>query len=372
MRCKETFYRSNAKVQIINYDLGKIEPLYNLVESGYIIKLETSDSCLIGDITDIFFWKDRIFIADGYKSKSIFLYSKDGHFLKKIRKVGKGPQEYLGINQMGINYVDNCLYILDLVSMKIIFYNYFGEFIKEEKINIYTTKVHFLRSGNELFYNGFRKNPNDECNFNLFLSDTSNHILKKSFPFIGKQNAVNKMMCFQSTEDGVDFYMPLHGDTIYSIHEDTIISKYKISFGKYSVPNDFIDNYPDVKSQMKILKNDNFYQLESFFESKDFLFFNFSSKYNFLYYGAYHKKDKSLVFGNIFDLKAGLFSDFPVTQMLDNKFVTVIDGKLKKAINNYTSLVNSLNYIKKEDKGLINNMKEDDNPLILIRYLRVN
>lgn len=57
-----------------------------------VIKLETSDSSLIGSITKIIFYKNRFFILDRMISKSLFVFDINGKFIAKTRR-GRGPGE---------------------------------------------------------------------------------------------------------------------------------------------------------------------------------------------------------------------------------------------------------------------------------------
>ena len=55
------------------------------------IPLETSELCLISNVTNLVFTKDYILITD---SKELFQFSRSGKFLRKIGKLGKGPGEH--------------------------------------------------------------------------------------------------------------------------------------------------------------------------------------------------------------------------------------------------------------------------------------
>ena len=52
-----------------------------LTDSIEIIKLETSDECLIGEIKKVSFTDQFIFVSDPYVSQKIFMFDKNGKFV---------------------------------------------------------------------------------------------------------------------------------------------------------------------------------------------------------------------------------------------------------------------------------------------------
>lgn len=371
---EETFIHIYDSCEKINceWNNNNIVALNDLTDSVKIIKLETNDSCLIGEISEVIFWKDRIFIGDYFKSKSIFIFTMNGKFIKKVNKIGKAPNEYLGIHQMGFNNSDSCIFIMDLLSRKIISFNYFGEIINEESLNLYTTKVEYLKSGNKLFYNGYRKNSNEACNFNLLSVNDSNKILEKGFPFTGDKETVNNNYCFQSIRDGINFYMPQNGDTIYLIKGNRILSRYKISFGDKSIPVDFLEKYPKVKSQMKVIEKSDFFVLNSFFETANHLFFTFSEKYSSLNFAVYYKSQHKLVYGKLLDYNNKIMFDFGVNEIRGDKLITIIDPTSKMFLDKFDLKGNHSDRLNQTYLSMINNMNDVQNPLILIRVLKTN
>ena len=65
-----------------------------LTDSIEIIKLNTSDECLIGEIKQVSFTDQFIFVSDPYVSQKIFMFDKNGKFVKNIGRQGGGPGEY--------------------------------------------------------------------------------------------------------------------------------------------------------------------------------------------------------------------------------------------------------------------------------------
>lgn len=99
-----------------------------------IIKLENSDSCLLANIRKIEFEDSLIFILDDV-FKGIYIFSLDGELIKKFSKEGRGPGEYLSIDDFIIDKDANTLEFFDRMDMSIYKYR-FDNFEFIHKIDI--------------------------------------------------------------------------------------------------------------------------------------------------------------------------------------------------------------------------------------------
>lgn len=73
-----------------------------IFDSISYINLETTPSCVIGDIRKIILTNDRIYIFDAL-SNSILCFDNNGLFKSKFDNKGKGPEEYSSISDFDIN-----------------------------------------------------------------------------------------------------------------------------------------------------------------------------------------------------------------------------------------------------------------------------
>jgi hypothetical protein len=106
--------------------------IYNGI--GYI-PLETRPDILIGAIEDIQVLNDTLYILDSRSAKSIFVFTMNGKFIRRIGKVGRGPGEWTSPLSFAINETNRELYILDGNSQKIFVYSTNGVF--RFKIDLY-------------------------------------------------------------------------------------------------------------------------------------------------------------------------------------------------------------------------------------------
>jgi hypothetical protein len=99
--------------------------------SQRIIPLETNDDILMGDIKSIKVYDDTYFILDS--RNTIFRFDKDGKYLSKISRQGRGHGEYLDIRT--IDVFEDEVYVLSSFEKKILTYSFNGEFLKEINLN---------------------------------------------------------------------------------------------------------------------------------------------------------------------------------------------------------------------------------------------
>jgi len=85
----------------------------NLFKSVKIIPLETNVSCLIGMITKIEVIDDYILIMDNFIANSLYLFDREGRFIRKIGSMGQGPGEYVSISDFTIDRENKTVYLRD-------------------------------------------------------------------------------------------------------------------------------------------------------------------------------------------------------------------------------------------------------------------
>ncbi|MCK9305839.1 MAG: 6-bladed beta-propeller, partial [Bacteroidales bacterium] len=92
------------------------------------IRLETNDSSVLGNITDIFLEKGLLFIADDKDVCRIF--DSNGKYIRSINRIGRGPEEYLSIRDMYVSSKTGNIMIMDHSGV-ITEYSMYGDFIRK-------------------------------------------------------------------------------------------------------------------------------------------------------------------------------------------------------------------------------------------------
>ncbi len=86
------------------------------------IPLETNDSCLISNISNIIFDTSRIYLIDG-KSNMVHVFSNTGKYITQVGDVGSGPSEYIMPVALHVDHPKQELIVADANGTKLIYYD---------------------------------------------------------------------------------------------------------------------------------------------------------------------------------------------------------------------------------------------------------
>ncbi|MCQ2974601.1 MAG: 6-bladed beta-propeller [Bacteroidales bacterium] len=155
--------------------LGTID---NVFDSLFVIKLETNDNSIIGNLDQVLIVNDTIYIRDWTKTKNICLFDMQGHFINNIGKVGNGPYEYVSPTDMYVT--DDAVFVFDEWQHKIIKYKHDGTPIFDKKISFICNQIFPLPNGEFLFRGIDSQNYHlkDVLDHQFWLCDTSMIIRK--------------------------------------------------------------------------------------------------------------------------------------------------------------------------------------------------
>ncbi len=93
----------------------------SVIETIRYITLETNKNCLIHNIDKIIFANNQFYILDIFQ-KAIMVFDEKGNYINKLQKTGKGPGEYIGINDFDID-ADKNIVVYDNMAQKMIKYS---------------------------------------------------------------------------------------------------------------------------------------------------------------------------------------------------------------------------------------------------------
>ena len=212
--------------------------LSDIVDSLSYIKLATDTSNLIGVIDKIIPLQDRILIVDKDITQTIYIFDKSGRFIRKINKKGRGPGEYLSLNDVAVDVSNKRLIVHDDIAQKISIFTYEGEFIEKIGLDFITTSIAYLGNNKLACYCDYISNPIYSIRSkspNLILFDLQTRKTQSKLFFnntinrLGITGLINNLSCTYSN-DTVHLIMPLN-DTVYSICNNKIQPEYYVDFG---------------------------------------------------------------------------------------------------------------------------------------------
>lgn len=185
------------------------------VDSAYFVQLSSDE--LIGNITKLQIFEDRIYVLDRFSAKKVFIFDMQGKLLKVIDDQGGGPKEYIHLGDMHINEDTRELIIAD-VTGKYVHYNLNGEWLRST--SVISESYYDYPMGQDSAFNFM------VYDYSLVLSKGS-EVLKKAFPVYPIQRQVAVRDPFAKTGLGELLYIPLCCDTVYQLNRDlTYRAKY--------------------------------------------------------------------------------------------------------------------------------------------------
>ena len=108
--CKEESQSFGVvKVKIVNKDEPIKVELSDLVDSVHYTVLETSDSCLLGEIEDVKKVAGYYFVRDNF---GLYAFDDKGRFVNEISHKGNGHEEYVNLDNF---YIDESRGLVGLV-----------------------------------------------------------------------------------------------------------------------------------------------------------------------------------------------------------------------------------------------------------------
>jgi hypothetical protein len=212
-----------------------------------VIQLENTPEAMLGNVENIEFTKDYIFIK--FWMHPVLQFSRDGKFIRDVGKKGKGPGEYNACMKMSIDENSERIYIQTL-ELSMMVFNFDGEYIKTIKFPALESFTNFWIWGRDSILVSFFEplwgnepfvfiEHNEQGDT---LQTITNHLLfdeddRADRPHISPFEEQNFSYRFKNKLHLKGFY----NDTVYSYDEShKIVPKIFIDLGKHKLPNDLV------------------------------------------------------------------------------------------------------------------------------------
>jgi hypothetical protein len=123
------------------------------------VALETNSNCLIGEISRIEIFDNRIFVHDLFYTKSIFVFDAEGRFITQVGSKGDGPRSYIAANGFVIDRENRRIIVDDSNRERLVFYDADTyEYIRHRKCTVSYTNLFTFKNRYYFFSNsGFEK-----------------------------------------------------------------------------------------------------------------------------------------------------------------------------------------------------------------------
>ena len=339
------------------------------------IPLETSSRCLIDQNAHFLVCEDFYLIGEDHQDLRKF--NLDGKFIGIFANNGRGPGEYQIITNLYFDADNQNVILFDGISNRLLYYNKQGVFEKSFDLPIPASNLHHL-SGSTFIGESNYQLVMGSIHYSYFLFDSSG----KVEPLYPQKENLKSMevlvgsIFFKSGK--LAYYMPPFCDTLYQFNMSQLVRKTHFKQGKLFLPQKYIYDHRKFRNEFKRY----IFNLRAYPAYGNNVFITY-----------YHKGKPNV---GICNPEKGDLKMINLDGRLNTSILNDLDGGLEfepvynKSKNSWYKLVwvDELKSLLEEDRFLqrkikhpdkrkqlkefIENLSEEDNPVIIITKGRSN
>ena len=375
---KETVQQKTSSATIIDIDNIPFRDnlqLTDIMADYEYIPLETSDVALVGQIKNIAFDKDRIFIQDEI-IEGLHIFNGQGNFLHKMEPSGKGPEEFTEITSFTLDKKKK--HIILSTPGKIMTFDYQGNFVDGFNSTYSLARQIAYTGNNKLLAFMGPASFSDEQGFHqaVILDLKTHEVITKDIPFDVNTRLENMTGFFNNVNyaQGEAKLLSIpYKNNIWKIDSDSISVDYVIDFGENNLPENYESEYlTDPKYTSEYLRemetDEGWRKLNGggLLSNESLVYFYYSTK------GKFREVFYDLRTNKAFQVEVPLKNDLDGTSFVAHQ--GSYEDKLVSFINPATikKHVASGKITEKRIIQLAKNLKEEDNPVLrLLTFKRI-
>ena len=371
---------NGSGIDTANIDTGNIIPviipaaddkisLDSLIDAKSVkyIQLENNANGLVGRVDKVVVEDNKFFILDEL-SKGIFIFDKQGKFIRKIFHLGKKKSEYRIIRDFAVNKYAKEILIFDDFSGKLLHYNYNGDLLGVEMMDIRFRNIQILSKNVRLLATMTAKNLTfpEIKDYSFVLQRNMSDIFLKAFknsnalmnnPFIEKDHF---------SWSGKDLiYSPRFKDTIYTIDSDGVVkAKYNFVY-RGKMPKGFIDTLTVTTKYQDRIK-DFTYFMGIYQEDANYSVFRLNPPgYKYAY--CFYDKDRNHAYrlDKLYSWDANIFLFSMPVCSYGNQFITPVYGNQLVGVIRDVLLANKYKPLSNENRAILQQVTATSNPLLM-------
>ncbi|MBO5226116.1 MAG: 6-bladed beta-propeller [Parabacteroides sp.] len=329
----------------------------SIAKSTHLVPL--SSKSILGRAPKIEFLNENLILVSESQTQSINCYDKNGELKVLIQKVGQGPGEYKYLSSVHYSKLDSTIWIYDSGNKKILTYKLNGEFVQEKNVKDIIGRTISMIDEDGNFFTNQGGNGTDY----IYQINKDLEIVNKYFSFDTvltiKGKAGFSLMCNRSnTKDKYLVNIPTN-DTLFSITKNGISPLVVLQKSTHNLNVDLFNN-----GILKLPENNDFITYSHIDLCSSLLL------YRYFWQGEF--------FIQLWDIESNkligkLNLGKPIsTGNINGGFNFIFNsGKKTRLLPNYVTDNTLVFLIPAEDcVGEIENVKEEDNPVLLIIDLK--
>jgi len=369
---KENKIIDDSRAVIIKPDFSEpCKNIYPYLDTLKYVPLELTDSSMIGSIDRIAAYKGRLYIMD-MKTSSLFVYTMDGKYLFKIHSVGQGPQEYIQLDFLSIDFEQQNIVLTDLFGYWIMRYDMNGHFISRQKIPFFVEGVATIHDKGIVLYANFRDNTRHfKKEYNLYYLDSLNRIQKKYFPYTSSKVKSSMFDAAMNggfyTYNGQCNFFRTYNDTVCQLTPNGLVAKYIFNLNGTGFDQSYLGKRIDEISAYT--KKRDYNCLDNVAEDDRWLSYTFTSDI-FFWMGFYSKKSGKTLTALHYDNGHQFFNVARVEAIYNSWFIAQLSVEDLISSRDTYKKQSSEGMAKKELLTLLDTLKEEANPVLVLFKLK--
>lgn len=267
--------KNQESTQIIDLERNDEVSITELIDSVSIVKLESNPECMMNFITKIIPYKNRFYIFDR-RLLSVFCFDNQGHYLFKINRFGRGPEEYVSCSSICIDKYNDQLMLL-VPQGYILYFDLDGNFISKirlpEEIIVYN-EVYTISSDLLLFISSNKYRAS-------YYSREKKIILKRFLlrteEYSSALSPIEKTYLYK---DSIFFNDNVNSNLIINLSDTTNPVRFSWNFGENNNSKEDLIKYFSFRKEQQ--KQNKLVNLEEVLKTKEFIkhypLYNFESR----------------------------------------------------------------------------------------------
>lgn len=364
---KATIDQNNeAEITHIDFTDAKeaddVSIFYDYIEDVKLIKLEANDNSFIKYISSVIITDDRIFVFDpSNRSNQIMVFDKDGKWIT-TSKHGNGPGEI--VQAYGMTYDKQKDRLVVIQAYWLTYFDKDLHYIKDYEPKYEYQCIVFNNDEILLKTRGDEPNEflNENAGYSFIVTDTAFNLKYTALPIYRLMTSLSQPL--KVLNNAVDIIAG-ECDTVYRYADNKVSPKYVFEYNDKASTESLI-KAKDIDEFGDYVKQLDGYSLVNMHETNDMLFAEFWNGHrDKTLYGLYNKKSKnsvSCILDNDYLRKNfHVFTNFILPYTYNDYFISPTWSDFlqqqKKEL---------MPFLSEEDKAILRDMTEDDNPMIVL------
>jgi hypothetical protein len=223
-KTRSTEQISENTITVSDNELNERHRASDIFEKITLVRLETGDESIIGNVSKVVIMDSTIYILDG-QSMSLFMFNIYGQYISKIACRGMGPYEYVSPEDFTVLKNKDIL-ILD-ETKKIIHFKEDGTPYKTYRIPFYADALEPLNDSLLVFAGSGFEQP-------VIIWNMRNNKIVNKFLEYDKKHGGRGLKPLIKYSDNV-YFNRKYSSTIYKVTPEQISTQWFINFGKRNI-----------------------------------------------------------------------------------------------------------------------------------------